>query len=38
MKKVDVIAAVLLGIGGLNWGLVGLLRGETATKSTTVAN
>ncbi len=26
MKSVDVIAAVLLVIGGVNWGLVGLLR------------
>jgi hypothetical protein len=25
MKKIDVIAAVLLVVGGLNWGLVGLL-------------
>jgi len=25
MKKMDVIVAVLLVIGGLNWGLVGLL-------------
>ncbi|HTK46410.1 MAG TPA: DUF378 domain-containing protein [Gemmatimonadaceae bacterium] len=24
MKKLDVVAAVLLVIGGLNWGLVGL--------------
>ena len=24
MKKLDVIAAVLLVVGGLNWGLVGL--------------
>jgi uncharacterized membrane protein YuzA (DUF378 family) len=24
MKKIDVLAAVLLIIGGLNWGLVGL--------------
>ena len=26
MKKVDVIVAVLLVVGGLNWGLVGLSR------------
>jgi uncharacterized membrane protein YuzA (DUF378 family) len=26
MKKLDVIAAVLLVIGGLNWGLVGAAR------------
>ena len=26
MKSIDVIAAVLLVIGGVNWGLVGLLR------------
>jgi len=26
MKTIDVIAAVLLVIGGLNWGLVGLAR------------
>jgi uncharacterized protein len=26
MKKLDVVAAVLLVIGGLNWGLVGLFR------------
>jgi hypothetical protein len=25
MKKLDVIAAVLVVVGGLNWGLVGLL-------------
>ena len=25
MKKIDVVAAVLLVIGGLNWGLVGTL-------------
>ena len=25
MKNIDVLAAVLLVIGGLNWGLVGLL-------------
>ena len=25
MKSVDVVAAVLLIVGGLNWGLVGLL-------------
>lgn len=24
MKKIDIVAAVLLVIGGLNWGLVGL--------------
>ena len=26
MKKLDVIAAVLLAVGGLNWGLVGAAR------------
>ncbi|HTX53154.1 MAG TPA: DUF378 domain-containing protein [Candidatus Baltobacteraceae bacterium] len=26
MKSMDVIAAVLLVVGGLNWGLVGLLQ------------
>ena len=26
MKTIDVIAAVLLVVGGLNWGLVGLFR------------
>ena len=26
MKKLDVIAAVLLVVGGLNWGLVGFAR------------
>lgn len=26
MKKIDVLAAVLLIVGGLNWGLVGLFR------------
>ena len=26
MKKIDVIAAVLLVVGGLNWGLVGLAK------------
>jgi uncharacterized membrane protein YuzA (DUF378 family) len=26
MKKLDVLAAVLLVVGGLNWGLVGLLK------------
>ncbi|MBD3299353.1 MAG: DUF378 domain-containing protein [candidate division Zixibacteria bacterium] len=25
MKKIDVLAAVLLVVGGLNWGLVGIL-------------
>ena len=25
MKKIDVVAAVLLVVGGLNWGLVGAL-------------
>ena len=25
MKSIDVIAAILLVVGGLNWGLVGLL-------------
>jgi len=32
MKKVDVIAAVLLVIGGLNWGLVGLLNFDLVAK------
>jgi uncharacterized protein len=26
MKKLDVLAAVLLVVGGLNWGLVGLFK------------
>jgi len=26
MKKIDVLAAVLLVVGGLNWGLVGLMK------------
>jgi uncharacterized protein len=26
MKKIDVIVAALLVVGGVNWGLVGLLR------------
>ena len=26
MKKIDVLAAILLVVGGLNWGLVGLLQ------------
>jgi uncharacterized membrane protein YuzA (DUF378 family) len=26
MKKMDVLAAVLLVVGGLNWGLVGLFK------------
>jgi uncharacterized membrane protein YuzA (DUF378 family) len=26
MKTIDIVVAVLLVIGGLNWGLVGLLR------------
>lgn len=26
MKKIDVVAAVLLVVGGLNWGLVGAAR------------
>jgi uncharacterized membrane protein YuzA (DUF378 family) len=26
MKKIDVVAAVLLVVGGLNWGLVGVAR------------
>lgn len=26
MKKIDVVVAALLVVGGLNWGLVGLLR------------
>ena len=26
MKKLDTIALVLTGVGGLNWGLVGLFR------------
>ncbi len=48
MKTLDVIAAVLLVIGGLNWGLVGVARfdlvaaifgmkfGETSTLSSVV--
>ena len=31
MKSIDVIAAVLLVIGGVNWGLVGLLRFDLVT-------
>ena len=30
-KTIDVIAAVLLGIGGLNWGLVGLFNFNLVT-------
>lgn len=26
MKKLDVVAGVLLGVGGLNWGLVAIAR------------
>ena len=48
MKTLDVIAAVLLVVGGLNWGLVGIARfdlvatifgmkfGETSALSSTV--
>jgi uncharacterized protein len=48
MKKLDVIAAVLLVVGGLNWGLVGVAHfdlvatifgmkfGETSSLSTAV--
>ncbi|HLI63272.1 MAG TPA: DUF378 domain-containing protein [Terriglobales bacterium] len=32
MKKVDVIAAILLVIGGLNWGLVGLMNFDLVAK------
>lgn len=32
MKKLDVIAAVLLVVGGLNWGLVGLLHFDLVAK------
>lgn len=32
MKKMDVIAAVLLVVGGLNWGLVGLLNFDLVAK------
>lgn len=32
MKKIDVVAAVLLVIGGLNWGLVGLLDFDLVSK------
>ena len=32
MKKIDVIAAVLLVVGGLNWGLVGLLNFDLVAK------
>ena len=32
MKKFDVIAAVLLVVGGLNWGLVGLLHFDLVAK------
>jgi len=44
MKKLDVVAAVLLVVGGLNWGLVGVARfdlvatlfGDMSTLSRTV--
>jgi uncharacterized protein len=32
MKKIDVIAAALLVVGGLNWGLVGLLNFDLVAK------
>jgi len=32
MKKMDVVAAVLLVVGGLNWGLVGLLNFDLVAK------
>jgi len=31
MKKIDVVAAVLLVVGGLNWGLVGALEIEVVS-------
>lgn len=32
MKRLDVVAAVLLVVGGLNWGLVGLLNFDLVAK------
>ena len=32
MKKIDVISAILLVVGGLNWGLVGLLNLDLVAK------
>lgn len=32
MKKVDVLAAILLVVGGLNWGMVGLLNFDLVAK------
>jgi len=32
MRKIDVLAAVLLVVGGLNWGLVGLLSFDLVAK------
>jgi hypothetical protein len=32
MKKIDVVAAVLLVVGGLNWGLVGVLNFDLVAK------
>ena len=32
MKKIDVLAAILLVVGGLNWGLVGLLNFDLVAK------
>jgi len=32
MKRIDVLAAILLVIGGLNWGLVGLLNFDLVAK------
>jgi len=32
MKKIDVLAAILLVVGGLNWGLVGLFNFDLVAK------
>ena len=32
MKKIDVLAAILLVVGGLNWGLVGVLNFDLVAK------
>jgi len=32
MKKIDILAAILLVVGGLNWGLVGLLNFDLVAK------
>ena len=38
MKKLDVIVAVLLVIGGLNWGLVGLSKFDAVQISSAMAH